>query len=146
MTGYQNFNVDFIKRTLDILENYKGSYEVTNLINCAVGLIIIPRENHFNCLDSVEMEDIESKYSINESSIRYIRDNSTLKNIVKHMRNSIAHGNIFQELVYDGNIKSLRFKDEYKGNRTFEAVLTVDELRNFSIAVAKEVLRKSEMI
>lgn len=64
----------------------------------------------------------------------------SLSNIVRHMRNSIAHGKITQEKVKDNKIKSLRFRDGYKGSLTFEAIFTIEGFKAFSIAVAKEVI------
>lgn len=139
MTCYENFNIDFITRTLKILEDYTGEYDVTSLINCAVGLIIIPKEQHFNCLRSINIQTLEEIYGITKPNIRYSNDDS-LSNIVRHMRNSIAHGKITQEKVKDNKIKSLRFRDEYKGSPTFEAIFTIEEFKAFSIAVAKEVI------
>lgn len=139
MTAYENFSIDFIKRTLNILEGYMGEYDVTNLINCAVGLIIIPKEQHFNCLRSINIQTLEEIYGITKPNIRYSNDDS-LSNIVRHMRNSIAHGKITQEKVKDNKIKSLRFRDEYRGCPTFEAIFSIEEFKAFSIAVAKEVI------
>lgn len=54
---------------LKILEDYTGEYDVTNLINCAVGLIIIPKEQHFTCLHSNNIQTLEEIYGITKPNI-----------------------------------------------------------------------------
>ncbi len=41
---YQNFPVDFVRRTLEILKVYKGRHEETLLLNCLLGLLVTPHE------------------------------------------------------------------------------------------------------
>ena len=39
------FDVDFVIRTKEILEDYAGKRDLSNLLNCTLGLIILPYEN-----------------------------------------------------------------------------------------------------
>ena len=38
------FERDFMLRTLDIIKDYQGKYDATLVINCLLGLLIVPRE------------------------------------------------------------------------------------------------------
>src|ERR1035437_3461606 len=38
--------LDFVERTRKQVEAYRGANEFTNLLNCMLGLIIVPRERH----------------------------------------------------------------------------------------------------
>ncbi len=143
MSAYVNFEYDFIKRTLADIERYQGEYEVTALLNSCVGLLVIPKENLF---DKLPDEDI-NRFGIDANKIK-VNDNSmhphSLKNVLRHIRNSIAHGNFNQEDCTDGVIKSLRFQDFKTANRqnvkTFDFVCGVSQFRSFAIKVATEIL------
>ena len=45
---YTDLKKDLPRRTINILENYTGEYEVTLLINCLTALLILPREKFIN--------------------------------------------------------------------------------------------------
>ena len=38
------FDVEFILRTKKIISDYKGKYNITLLLNCLLGLVILPSE------------------------------------------------------------------------------------------------------
>ena len=38
---------EFVNQTLHILQNYEGPYGVTLLLNCLLGLIVLPQERYF---------------------------------------------------------------------------------------------------
>lgn len=143
MSAYVDFKYDFIQRTLDEILRYDGQYEVTALLNSCIGLLIIPKETLFNKLPTIDISDydLDKKYvHVNDG-----RNNAySIKNIVIHLRNSIAHGYFQQESIQAGQIKSLKFQDfnppNRGGNKTFEIVINVDQFREFVIKVAKEVL------
>ncbi len=143
MSSYIDFEYDFIERTLTDIKKYHGDYEVTALVNGCVGLLIIPKENLFNQLPDVDV----SSYGIDLSKIQVndkYRLPYSLKNILRHIRNSIAHGNFNQEDSSGSIIRSLRFQDFKKVNEqkimTFEMIIDVYQFRDFAIRVASEVL------
>ncbi len=41
----QEFERDFMRRTLELLKQYKGPYDTTLLLNCLLGLLIVPKES-----------------------------------------------------------------------------------------------------
>ena len=49
MSEMDNFNIDFVKRTLYNINHYDGiKYEVTFLLNCLFGLVNLPIEREKN--------------------------------------------------------------------------------------------------
>lgn len=100
MSHYKNQEYDFINRTKTIIEQYekleidKGDkFEVTLLLNCLVGLLILPQQNWFNSLphDLVSQKE----WGIDEKHISTIKKGETknVKDVARHLRNSIAHYN-----------------------------------------------------
>lgn len=152
MAGYRNFEYDFIERTLQIIENYSDGFDITLQINCCVGLLVIPKEKLFEELPLSTLNNDSKLFGIRRRNIRFIKperqslrfenyDAYNIRNIVTHMRNAVAHGNIAQNSIREGNIESLRFIDKFRAEKTFETIVTVDEFKEFCIAIAKEVLK-----
>lgn len=85
----QNFDISFIERTLKNLEEYKGEYDFTLLLNSLLGLLILPnefnikgvREYNFNFLEEkitkyTDLKDIffiKDITLINEDNKEYIQ-------------------------------------------------------------------------
>jgi hypothetical protein len=148
--GYEKQNIDFIKRTKSIIEQYdkfvmpkvgkKEQFEVTLFINCFVGLLIVPQQNWF---DDIPEELISSdEWGIEPECIPVIKDKSghhdeekNIKNIARHLRNSIAHYH-FKGLTLEhenNQITNIEFKDftNNKTCKTFEAIIPVTALKKF---------------
>ena len=155
MSEYNNFEYDFIRRTLDILENYWGKYDVTSLINNCIGLLVLPKELLAEKIPIVVLSDFQKSYGITKKNIIFIKPEKkdirfenyneyNTRNVVTHMRNAISHGHIVQESVLSEQIEELCFKDYDSSNITFEAVLSIEELKDFAILIAKEVLNSEQ--
>lgn len=139
MSHYKTQEIDFINRTKTIIEQYdnfkiadKEKYEVTLLLNCLVGLLILPQQHWF---DSLPIEEISQKeWGINPNHISKIKTGETknIKDVSRHLRNSIAH---YQFKAFDNSsnqISSIKFKDkDQAGNITFEAIIPLQNLRQF---------------
>jgi hypothetical protein len=124
MSNYKEQEFDFIKRTKTILAQYdsfqiveKDKYEVTLLINCLVGLLILPQQNWFDQLPT-ELTS-QKEWGIKPEHISRMKSGETknVKDIARHLRNSIAH---------------YKFEDFDKtGVVTFEAILPIANLKQF---------------
>ena len=71
---YQNIDIDFARRTLKILDQYDelkrsgaNNFEVTLLINCLVGLLILPHERRLGAIPEVSFDKL-NRWNIDESS------------------------------------------------------------------------------
>ena len=54
----QEFELDFMSRTREIIEQYKEPYEATLLINCMLGLLVVPKETLFNDIPPIPFESL----------------------------------------------------------------------------------------
>ncbi len=139
MTEYVNFPKDFAIRTKDNLNKYIGNYEVTNLINCCLGLIIIPKEELGHTVPKYSFNNSDTKYGISKKNItKEINQNFTLKNTLRHIRNGLAHGRIKQK-TEDGQIVGLKIYDKngQNGPENFSIHFSVEEFKQFAINVSK---------
>jgi len=139
MSEYSDFPKDFLKRTLSIVENYKGEYDVTNLINCCLGLIIIPKQLLIDSLPDYTFSDNDKTFSIDKKSLKFIEDNDfSIKNVLRHIRNGLSHGRIEQK-TSNHRIIGIRIFDKYNRNSSenFCLELSIDELKGFSLKLAE---------
>lgn len=142
MSYYKQQEVDFIERTKTIISQYKNidlphnkKFEVTLLLNCFVGLVVLPQQHWFKKL-SPEIK-LNKEWGIDEKDIIYIKDGESknLKNTVKHLRNSISH---YHFKAFHNEKKDISylifqdFTDRTKKNRTFEAKISIASLTTFT--------------
>jgi hypothetical protein len=165
---YKNFELDFVERTLSNIEwiekqnsinkenpTAKTFYEFTNLINQCLGLILLPSQ-FSNSTFLANFSQELTHYGVGNNIVNKIKGNKdkTLSNILRHLRNGIAHGHIQQYSANNHDITDVRILDADKG-----VVITsdddahtiiefnIEELRTFAIKVAEEYcrLKKEEL-
>ena len=139
MSFYQQQEIDFIKRTKIIIQQYENihvekteeKFEKTLFINCLLGLLIIPQQYLFDKLPNTR---INTNWGILESEIRFIKEsNKSINDITRHLRNSISHYN-FEILSNDSDeIESIKFIDKFdKNKKSFEAIISIENLKIFT--------------
>lgn len=144
---YKDFSRDFIKRTKCNLAMYDGKYEVTNLVNCCLGLIIIPKETIIDRLSNDAVYENDLSYGISKTK-NHIKDGHVpssdnkfgLKNIVRHIRNGLSHGRI-EQAIEGENIIGLRIFDMYDGSENFSIKFKLEEFKTFALRVADDFLK-----
>jgi len=132
---YKDIDIDFAKRTLKIIEQYDKAkqpgpenFEVTLLVNCLVGLLILPHERRINVIPDVGIEKLR-EWSIDPSFINSWGgkgQRKTLRQLVRRLRNSVAHFHIEAEGT-EQDIERLKFSDR----NGFSATIPVANLRAF---------------
>lgn len=162
---YKNFEHDFVERTINNLKwidtknsidkTNKGStifYEFTNLINQCLGLILLPSQ--FS--DKIFLKNFPqelSYYGVGDHIVNKIKDNKqkTLSNVMRHIRNGIAHGHIQQVIDGSDDITDVKIWDvdqniENPTEKDAHTIIEfrVEELKTFAIKVAKEYCRLKE--
>lgn len=153
MSHYSQGEFDFVKRTKLILEQYdktdfleieEEKYEITLCMNCLMGLVVLPQQVWFS---QVPNTDLNSVWFIKDKHISHIADNQyKINEIVRHIRNSVAHGNVTPMSKDKGTNKKithLRFKDysdDKKTVLTFEAEIPVETLKKFALKFADTML------
>lgn len=146
MSHYKNQEVDFINRTKTIIEQYdnfqiaeKEKYEVTLLLNCLVGLLILPQQHWFETLPTELVS--KKEWGIDQNHISTIKKGETknVKDVARHIRNSVAHYNfkVFENKSKD--ISSIKFEDfevidkkTKEKAKTFEATIPISAIRQFT--------------
>jgi hypothetical protein len=150
MSNYTNQNRDFVVRTKELLEQYKKSqipsekkYEVTLLLNCCVGLLMLPRTE---CYEHFPDESVSEKdWGIDPENISIIEGNKkTVPEVARHIRNSVAH---YRFVANDDSntISSIKFEDidtRNNNEKTFEATIPVNCLRTFLYKTADIITEK----
>jgi len=99
MGNYKNIEHDFIDRTMKLIAQYESilhkykfeeQYNFTLLLNCLLGVIILPKERLYSHIPNFRLTKIlKSEMGLNESNIN--ADYKTLRGLVYALRNSIAH-------------------------------------------------------
>lgn len=135
----KEFIKDLVIRTKSNYERLKsGPYEVTQLLNSAVGLLIIPQQKLFNQIaDEMVSEELLNKMLASVTNNSYKKP-LCLTEITRHLRNSIAHAHvkyIAEKQPIHGSpvlIHAIEFSDE--NPYTGEAItiqLNIDLLEEF---------------
>lgn len=142
---YEDLVRDFAARTID---NYKRisnePYEVTQLINSAVGLLVIPQQKHYNKIsDKLVSEELLDKMKQCVESNSY-KKALNLQQIARHLRNSIAHARMSFKGREKGTgkkeIESVVFEDENEYSGEYVRMnIPVEVLREFFLAFADAV-------
>lgn len=133
---YEDFVSDFAKRTKANLEYVQENvdsgkvYEVTQLINSLLGLLIFPQQKYYDKLPHI-FPDYEIQILMEKCTSTNYKENKpkSFKNILRHLRNSIAHKRIGVEPYGPVEIERIKFEDidEYN-NSSFIFEITVEEL------------------
>lgn len=171
-----SFEIEFAKRTLANLQfiekevekrhqqgiddkNIHDVFEVTQLINSFVGMIILPKESFFERLRhndrflspegnlllnrlSNDLSKYESTYTYTQGGERR-RERLTPKNLSRHLRNAIAHNNleiIPRDYSKSGKVEGFIFKDNNDWGERFRLELTIDEIRVLLLEECKLIL------
>ena len=165
---YKNFEHDFVERTINNLRwiDTKNSidktnkdstifYEFTNLINQCLGLILLPSQFSNDAFLKRFPQELKI-YEVDDSIVKKMKSDEPkiLSNVLRHIRNGIAHGHIQQVMDGKNDITDVKIWDvnHYINNPTENDAHTiiefrVEELKLFAINVAKEYckLKKEEL-
>ncbi|MBW7990977.1 MAG: hypothetical protein FVQ84_13305 [Planctomycetes bacterium] len=143
MSEYRDFPRDFIDRSKANVENYSGEYEITNLINNCLGLVIIPKEKLAENIPEYQFDDNDKCYGITRMNITHSDDGYSLSQVVRHIRNGLAHGRIEQRVNGD-KISGLRIHDKLKDSspENFSIEFTVEEFKCFAFSLSSKLIEQ----
>ncbi len=131
--------IDFIKRTLELINSYSGNNDVTLLINCCLGLLVLPKEKHFK---SIPIEEIPLKGKLWGLSRKSVNVGCPvcgyqLSDVIRRIRNGVCHFKVKTIPDGSGEINMLEVKDTGE----FKVTITVEELKEFAVSLATHVLK-----
>lgn len=132
-----NFDLEdeFIARTqknlkaIECLKQKGGEvYEVTQLLNSMLGLLIFPRARFFEKIQDKSWDLMDKEgWPLPSGDNAKVSD---LEELIRKMRNAVAHINI--ELVNDGNeIIGIRFSSYHRKGQNWTGVYDIASLRKF---------------
>jgi hypothetical protein len=133
MSYLSNFERSFSEHTLAVVEEYKGEYDATLLINCLLGLLVVPKETMLDAIPETPLSELHH-WGISPSSIKEPGnplgkrdpDPKTLRGLVCNLRHSVAHFRI-KPMPDEGDVQAFEFRND----RGLHAVLPITELREF---------------
>lgn len=134
MSYLDDFEHSFMQHTLEIVRNYKGRFDATILINCLLGLLVIPKEKFLEVIP-LDPQSKLSKWGIDPNSIKRIgkktcknKNPDTLRGFVYDLRNSVAHFRL-KPIPPTEEVNSFEFTDRHEDG--FHAVIKLKEMRDF---------------
>lgn len=166
---YKNFEHDFVERTINNLKwiDTKNSidktnkdstifYEFTNLINQCLGLILLSSQFSNDAFLKCFPQELKI-YEVDDSIVKKLKSDEPkiLSNVLRHIRNGIAHGHIQQVIDGSDDITDVKIWDvdqniENPTEKDAHTIIEfrVEELKLFAINVAKEYckFKKEELV
>ncbi len=168
--NYENVVKDFAERTkvnLELIRDQKKPrneiYEVTQLVNSMMGLLIFPKEKYwFNKIHNEETHIDKIKYSqaislgwpcinpvVYKHPTHYIdEEKSRFGNEVSFIRNAFAHNNIdfiSEETNIDSKpatqIVAVELVNKHNGRITWQAILSIAQLEKIADVFLEIILR-----
>jgi len=131
---------DFAERTranLRAIEQRKAegheAYEVTQLVNSMLGLLVFPQQRYVDKIPHTSLEELEQQGWPIPSVREGFQQVENLNQLVRHLRNAIAHFNV--DFIGDGKneVKFLHvWNTNPRGLRTWEAELSVSDLQGIA--------------
>jgi hypothetical protein len=126
------FERSFSEHTLKIVQGYSGPFDATLLVNCLLGLLVIPKETVLQAIPEVPFSELPN-WGISVTSIkspgRPTKTNpkpETLRGLVVNLRHSVAHFRV-KPLPAKGEVHSF----EYTNDVDFHAIVPLSEMRSF---------------
>jgi len=124
------FNLHFIQEK----RGPTGPYEVTQLINSFLGALAHPWERYGERLKHISLRDAEAEgWPRLEKVYKTDKEPKNLGDLIRLIRNGVAHGNIIFHPDPGGEIRSLHIwnVDPRENKRTWGSVLTIEQMRTF---------------
>ena len=149
MSAYKH-KLDIVSRTREILSDLSDiKYEKTLILNCSLGLLIIPQQaGKKNNAIEIDGEISSEEWGIDPCDIKGPKKSRSIKEIADHFRNSLAHGKFD---IVDCNGDTIEFVhirdydypyDEESQVPNFEITLHFSDYKRFIVKYAKELEAK----
>jgi hypothetical protein len=151
---YKVFEIDFIQRTQDIIDQYDKyvrpnvpmheQFEVTLLINSLLGLLVLPETLHFERIPDVLVSSLsdwglQARHVLEPGRTKKGKDRSidtlTVKELVTDMRDSVAHI-LFRTYASNDQITDIELHTDYS---RIKVKLSIDEFKQFITKLADSV-------
>jgi hypothetical protein len=150
--NYKVLEREFAERTrenLAYIDTAKGRgesvYEVTQLVNSLLGLLIFPQQRWYNRIPITPLNSLNDWPTIQQSS-QYLTCN-TVKELMRRFRNSITHGRVeFYSSRPDNEITEIRFQDKVTSDSpvVWEAIMTIEDVRLLAMKFSELMMNQPQ--
>ena len=132
MSYLDDFEHSFMQHTLQIVRQYQGEYDATLLINCLLGLLVVPKEKFLEAVPEEPLSKLK-KWGIDPKSIECTGRShdgnlrpDTLRGLVINLRHAVAHC-LLEPVSENNEVHSFRFSN----GSGMRAVIKLKQLRVF---------------
>ncbi len=147
---YEHLFHDFARRTrhnLALIRQARAegreAYEVTQLINSMLGLLVLPRERYLQSIPAVPLEQLRRDGWPEPVLVGGFDQVKDLRGLIHALRHSIAHFNIeFTET--GGEITGVRLTNRHQGRVRWRATLGLAELESIADRFTALILQEGE--
>ncbi|MBA3353912.1 MAG: hypothetical protein H0U23_16085 [Blastocatellia bacterium] len=140
MSYLSNFERSFSQHTLSLVKNYDGPFDATLMVNCLLGLLVVPKETVLQAIPEEPLSAL-ARWGISPSCIkspgRATKTNpnpATLRGLVANLRHSVAHFRI-KPVPATEEVHSF----EYTNDVGLHAVIPVLEMREFVMRLSEHL-------
>lgn len=146
---YHNLVKDFAQRTkanLELLRRLQREhpeleiYEVTQLMNSLLGLLVFPRERYFDHIPATPLSELQAAGWPIPRVVGQFPQVENLNDLIRYLRNAVAHCNIEFLADADGQLAGLRVWNYWHGKMTWKAELTLPEIEELVDRFVDQIL------
>jgi hypothetical protein len=115
----------------EIDEDGVEAYEVTQLVNSILGLIVFPQQRYYDQIPEIPLSQLEIEgwpKPLLQGEIP--NDLNNLRDLMRYIRNSIAHFNIEFTSDSGGRINGVKIWNSRNNRRNWTASLQIDALKS----------------
>lgn len=148
--NYNEIVRDFAERTRQNLEYIEQSkqngsdvYEVTQLVNSLLGLLVFPQQRYFNQIPETPIEQLQKDGWPTIVVIGDFQPHQNLKELMRYLRNAIAHFNV--EFIADNEkqLQGIKVWNKRGSQITWKAEISLNELRMIVEKFTELILQES---
>lgn len=143
MSYLSDFEHSFVDHTLKLVESYDGLYDATLMVNCLLGLLVVPREAFLQAIPEHSLDKLP-EWGIRRESIKQVgrvtKTNpkpETLRGFVTNLRHWVAHFRI-KPIPATAEVHSF----EYTNGVGLHAVISHAEMREFVRKLSAHLARQ----
>ncbi len=139
--NYEDVIADFATRTkknLELIRRLQAEdpeseiYEVTQLVNSMLGLLVFPKERYFKEIPETSLAELEAQGWPIPKMRGDFKNPETLRQLIRLLRNSIAHFNLEFVVNERQQISGLILCNMQRGKKTWEAELSLGDLEGIT--------------
>lgn len=142
MSYFNNFERLFMQRSLNLIDTYNGEYETTQLLNGLIGLLFFPHEKMRELIPETSLQELEA-WGFNPECIVNAGANKepqelNLREIIRHLRNSVAHCRVNPFPNDNRPCEGFYFADK----NGFEAKIPTNQIKNLMRNLLEHLLQQ----